>query len=125
MHKPPYRHFLLPLLLLAVLAACTDGDGRLMRQQLERLEKMNQADSVMTNDTLAERLVKYFDRHGTPNERMRAHYILGRTYADMGEAPQALEEYHTAIECADTTANDSNYHLLTRIHAQSVSLFYE
>ena len=111
-------------LLVIVLSSCS-GDGSQMRAQLEELERQNRADSVMTNDSLAEQLVKYFDRHGTPNERMRAHYILGRTYADMGEAPQALEEYHTAIECADTTANDCNYHLLTRIHAQSVSLFYE
>ena len=28
---------------------------------------------------------------GTPNEQLRAHYILGRTYADMGEAPHAVE----------------------------------
>ena len=76
----------LMLLLLAVLAACS-GDGSQMRAQLEELERQNRADSVMTNDTLAERLVKYFDRHGTPNERMRAHYILGRTYADMGRHP--------------------------------------
>ena len=111
-------------LLVIVLSSCS-GDGSQIRAQLEELERQNRADSVMTNDSLAEQLVKYFDHHGTPNERMRAHYILGRTYADMGEAPQALEEYHTAIECADTTANDCNYHLLTRIHAQSVSLFYE
>ena len=57
----------------------------------EELERQNRADSVMTNDSLAEHLVKYFDRHGTPNERMRAHYILGRTYADMGEAPRAVD----------------------------------
>ena len=77
-------------LLVIVLAACS-GDGSEMRAQLEELERQNRADSVMTNDSLAEQLVKYFDRHGTPNERMRAHYILGRTYADMGEAPRAVD----------------------------------
>ena len=95
----------LMLLLLAVLAACS-GDGSQMRAQLEELERQNRADSVMTNDTLAEHLVKYFDHHGTPNERMRAHYILGRTYADMGEAPRAVDAYLDAASQADTTAND-------------------
>ena len=50
----------LMLLLLAVLAACS-GDGSQMRAQLEELERQNRADSVMTNDSLAEHLVKYFD----------------------------------------------------------------
>ncbi|MCR4914711.1 MAG: hypothetical protein K6A96_03045 [Prevotella sp.] len=86
MSKPTHCLSVLLLLLVAVLAACS-GDGSQMRAQLEELERQNRADSVMTNDSLAEQLVKYFDRHGTPNERMRAHYILGRTYADMGRHP--------------------------------------
>ena len=109
-------------LLVIVLAACS-GDGSEMRAQLEELERQNRADSVMTNDSLAEQLVKYFDRHGTPNERMRAHYILGRTYADMGEAPAALEAYLEAADCADTTQADCDYAKLSRIHAQSARLY--
>ena len=114
----------LMLLLLAVLAACS-GDGSQMRAQLEELERQNRADSVMTNDSLAEHLVKYFDRHGTPNERMRAHYILGRTYADLGEAPAALEAYLEAADCADTTQADCDYAKLSRIHAQSALIYNE
>jgi hypothetical protein len=110
-------------LLVIVLAACS-GDGSQMRAQLEELERQNRADSVMTNDSLAEHLVKYFDRHGTPNERMRAHYILGRTYADMGEAPAALEAYLEAADCSDTTATDCDYHTLNRVYSQMANVFY-
>ena len=113
----------LMLLLLAVLAACS-GDGSEMRAQLEELERQNRADSVMTNDSLAELLVKYFDRHGTPNERMRAHYILGRTYADMVEAPRAVDAYLDAADCADTTATDCDYHTLNRVYSQMANVFY-
>ena len=112
----------LMLLLLAVLAACS-GDGSQMRAQLEELERQNRADSVMTNDTLAEHLVKYFDHHGTPNERMRAHYILGRTYADMGEAPRAVDAYLDAASQADTTANDCDFHTLGCVYAQMGSVY--
>ena len=112
----------LMLLLLAVLAACS-GDGSQMRAQLEELERQNRADSVMTNDSLAEHLVKYFDRHGTPNERMRAHYILGRTYADMGEAPRAVDAYLDAASQADTTANDCDFHTLGCVYAQMGSVY--
>ncbi len=48
------------IVLAIVLAACS-GDGSQMRAQLEELERQNRADSVMTNDSLAEHLVKYFD----------------------------------------------------------------
>ena len=110
------------LLFLLLLLSCTDGER--MRQRLNDLQAANQADSLLTDDSLAFALTDYFDRHGTPNEQMLAHYLLGRTYADMGEAPAALGEYHRAAECADTTSSDCDYRLLTRVHAQSANLFY-
>jgi len=99
------------------------GRGEQMRQQLERLEQDNRNDSVMQNDSLAESLVDYFDHHGTANERMRANYILGRTYFDLGELPRALETYYKAIDCADTTSTDCDFKTLSRIHAQTAMVF--
>ncbi len=110
-------------LLVIVLASCS-GDGSQMRAQLEELERQNRADSVMTNDSLAEHLVKYFDRHGTPNERMRAHYILGRTYADMGEAPRAVDAYLDAASQADTTAADCDFRTLGCVYSQMGDVYH-
>ena len=70
------------LFALVLLSACSGGTER--RLQLEDLERQNRADSLMLNDSLARDLADWFDRHGTPNEQLRAHYILGRTYADRG-----------------------------------------
>ena len=106
------------------LAACSPS-GDEMRRQLAELECMNSADSLMTNDSLAESLAKYFDRHGTPNERMRAHYILGRTYADLGEAPAAINAYQDAAACADTTAKDCDYAKLSRVYGQMSDVFFQ
>ena len=109
---------------LAVGSSCTDGDS--MRRQLQALQALNQADSLLTDLPQATALCRYFDRHGTPNERMLAHYLLGRTYADLGEAPQALEEYHAAAECADTLNIDSmGAHHLSRVYGQMGELFYK
>lgn len=116
------KHVVACLLLLLGVVACTDGDS--MRRQLQELQARNQADSLMTDLKQATRLCQYFDSHGTPNERMLAHYLLGRTYADLGEAPQALDAYHTAADCADTTAQDCDYRLLSRVHGQSANLFF-
>ena len=123
MSKPTHCLSVLLLLLAAVLAACS-GDGSQMRAQLEELERQNRADSVMTNDSLAEHLVKYFDRHGTPNERMRAHYILGRTYADMGEAPRAVDAYLDAASQADTTAADCDFRTLGCVYSQMGDVYH-
>ena len=110
------------LFAIVLLAGCTDGTER--RLQLEELERQNRADSLMTNDSLARDLVLWFDRYGTPNEQMRAYYILGRTHADRGELPQALNAYNDAADRADTTAADCDYRTLSRVHAQTAQLYY-
>ncbi len=109
------------LLALSLLLGC--GGGAEQRQQLEALEQQNRSGEPMLNDSLAEALVEYFDRHGSANERMRSRYILGRTYYCLGELPRALETYYEASDCADTTASDCDYKVLSRIHAQSAVIF--
>lgn len=107
------------------LAMGCAGDGVQMREQLAVLEQRNSSGEHLLNDTLAEALVDYFDRHGSDNERMRAKYILGRTYYCLGELPRALETYLEAADCADTTAADCDFAKLSRIHAQSADVFHK
>ena len=116
------RNVLMMLCALWLLLGCGADKGERLRQ-LEMLEQMNRADSVMKNDSLAEDLVAYFNKNGTPNERMRAFYMLGRTYFDLGELPRALETYLQAADCADTTVTDCDYKTLSRIHAQSAKIY--
>ena len=123
MRTQRHLHVVLCLaLVLASVVACSNS-GEEMRRQLNELQARNQADSLMTDDSLALTLCNYFDSHGTPNEQMLAHYLLARTYADMGEAPMALDEFHHAADCADTTAADCDYRLLAKIHAQTTNIF--
>ena len=53
---------------------------------------------------------------------MLAHYLLGRCYDDMGEAPAALQEFHNAADAVDTTAINCNYQVLSRVHSQLAAL---
>ncbi len=119
------KSFLYILCFVAVCQLIGCGGGEEQRRQLTELEEQNHSGQPMLNDTLAEALVNYFDRHGSANERMRAKYILGRTYADMGELPRALETYYEAADCADTTASDCDFAKLSRIHAQSADIFHK
>jgi heme exporter protein D len=119
----PVWHTLPLALLLLLVAACSRHEERL--RQLEQLEARNSTDSLMTDDALAEALASYFDDGGTPNERMRAHYILARTYADLGETPAALQSYLDAADAADTTAADCDWAKLSRVYGQMSRLYYE
>ncbi len=108
---------------VVLLAGCS-GDKAKMLQQLEQLEQQNRSGEAMLNDSLAESLVNYFDRHGDANERMRSRYILGRTYYCLDELPRALEMYNEAADCADTTSADCDFAKLSRVYAQSAEIYY-
>ena len=113
------------ILLTLVLSACTSPSHEAMRQRLKYVSDCNRADTVFTERWLStvDSLVAYFDRHGSANDRMMAHYVQGRVYHDMGEAPQALECYQKAVEQADTTSSDCDLHTLTAIYGQLADLF--
>lgn len=98
-----------------------------MRCRLLRMNAINKLDTVFTaaHSTQAQTLADYFDRHGTPNEQMLAHYILGRTYADQGETPRAVDCYLDAVAKADTTSADCDYAALGRVYSQMASLFHQ
>ena len=119
--------YVLFLLLLALCSCTTEPRRAEMRARLQALNALNRADSVLTatNRDEAQVLADFFDRHGIANEQLLAHYLLGRCYADMHEAPMALHCYQEAISRADTTAADCDFAQLSRVYGQSATIFYQ
>ena len=99
------------------------SQSTLRRWQLLRLMAQNKCDTIFHSDSLQFILTDYYDNHGTPNERMLAHYLLGRAYADMGDAPKALKCYQEAAECADTTSLGCDWRQLSIVYLQAGDLF--
>jgi len=95
-----------------------------MRYQLLLADALNKTCRPMPSDTVMQEVVDYYDRHGNANERMRAHYLLGRVYHDMGESPQALECYQKAAEQADTTSADCDLYTLYAVYGQMADLYH-
>jgi hypothetical protein len=95
-----------------------------MQYQLHRQNAVNKTSDKFTSDSLCQVLVHYFDRHGSVNERVLAHYLLGRAYTDMGEAPMAISSYQDAISAADTTVTDFKFSTLNRIYAQMADIYH-
>ena len=116
-------HLIIAIQCCMLLCACNNKEYYI--HLLEEAEQMNANYVDFTSDSTMLQVVDYFDSHGTPNERLRAHYMLGCVYRDLGEAPHALDCYHDAVLCADTTAADCDYYTLSRVHSQTAALLGE
>ena len=129
------RTILAFLLLVAalLLADCTGGPSAdAMRQQLLRAREMNKnyvpftvGGDMPSPDSVMREVAAWYDRHGTPNERMEAHYLLGCVYRDLGEAPRAIDCYLDAAACADTTATDCDFYTMSSIYGQMAMLYHQ
>ncbi len=116
---------LLPIIiLLTFLTACYDGQRREMLALLDEADSLNRAYAQLPSDTLLLEAADFFDRHGSRNEQVRAHYLLGCAYRDQGQAPEALQAWQNAIDRADTTARDSiSLHQLMAVYGQMADLY--
>ena len=110
---------------LAILD-CMDENHLSRSQRMKRLllltNAQNKCDTIFRSDSIQRILVDYYEHHGSANDRMLAHYLLGRAYYDMGEMPMALNAYQLAL--ADTTETEHDYYQLTRITAQMSKIYY-
>lgn len=94
-----------------------------MRLELLRAQAMNKAFIDFTSDSLGLQLCKYYDHHGNANDQMKAYYLLGCAYRDLGDMPQALKNLHNAADRADTTRMDCDFKTLSMVYSQMCSLF--
>ena len=89
-----------------------------MRYHLLTMKARNKAYVDFTSDSLAKDVVEYYDNHGTANDRLLAHYLLGCVYRDLGESPHAVDCFQDAVACVDTTAKDCDYYTLSSVYSQ-------
>jgi hypothetical protein len=66
-----------------------------MKYELLLTNAQNKTDVVFTSDSAAKRLVDYYDKHGTANEKMMANYLLGSylfEYEEIADGATELPE---------------------------------
>ena len=112
------------ILLLLIMGCTSKGKYTMMRAGLDSINMLNRTYQPFTIADV-EPYVHFFDTHGTPNDRMLAHYLLGRAYYDHGEAPMALKCYQQATEHSDTTRDDCDYAQLSRVYAQMSRIYQD
>ena len=99
--------------------------GDRMHFELVRLKAENKSEVTFKSDSIIKEVVEYFKEKGNANEEMLAYYLLGRTYFDMEEAPEALQAYYDAISSADTTSTSCDYSTLTVVYGQMSRIFHQ
>lgn len=99
--------------------------GDRMHYELVRLKAENKAGATFTSDSIFKNVVDYYKGKGNANQKMLAYYLLGRTYSDMEEAPEALQAYYDAISQADTTSTNCDYNTLTAVYGQMSRIFHK
>ena len=99
--------------------------ARRMRYHLLTMKAQNKAYVDFTSDSLAKDVVEYYDNHGTANDRLLAHYLLGCVYRDLGESPHAVDCFLDAAACADTTASDCDFYTLSSVYSQMADQFHK
>ena len=109
------------LLQLRTMSFSSEADR--MYHTLLLADAANKCYDTLPSDSLLREVAEFYDRHGTSNEQVRAHYLLGCAYRDLGEAPQALDCFHDAIDRAETTAADCDYRLLMSVYGQMANIF--
>lgn len=116
-----WRLLIKNILLVLILTACSGGK---MRQELQRVDSLNQSECLLDTITTMQEVADYFDTWGSADERMTAHYLLGRVFQDQNNSPMALRCFRDAVSYADTTAADCDFRRLSRIYGQMADLFH-
>ena len=94
-----------------------------MRNLLLRTQAQRHAGIGFTSDSISNLLVSYYNAHGTPNERMTAHYLKGCSYLELGDEPATLRCFNEAVGTADTSALDCNYAQMGNIYGQIARIY--
>ncbi|MBR5774854.1 MAG: hypothetical protein IKY42_01135 [Bacteroidaceae bacterium] len=111
-----------------MLDAMSDETGQMpqakrMRHLLLRTQAQRHAGIGFTSDSISNLLVSYYNAHGTPNERMTAHYLKGCSYLELGDEPATLRCFNEAVGTADTSALDCNYAQMGDIYGQIARIY--
>ncbi|SDN60010.1 hypothetical protein SAMN04487900_10134 [Prevotella communis] len=93
--------------------------------QLQLAAAEMKAGAVFTTDSLTKELVDYFEANGDDEEAALAYYMYGCSLIDLGQSPEGLQAYYTALSKVDTTKADCNFELLKNIYGQMSLIFLQ
>ena len=77
-----------------------------------------------TSDSTINVLYDYFERNGSPHEKLEIYYYMGRTYKDIGDNPQAISWFNQALNIAESNLlSREDSLILPFIHSQLAGVY--
>ncbi|WP_300702370.1 tetratricopeptide repeat protein [Bacteroides sp.] len=73
-----------------------------------------------TSDSLILQVIHYYEQREDHKHLPEAYYYAGRTYRDLGDAPQALDYFQKAV---DKIGKGNDYKLYSRMYSQMGTLY--
>lgn len=105
-----------------------EGLGETEKMKLELLcaDAQNKAYVAFATDTTMKAVVNYFDSCGTLHEKIKAHYLLGCVYRDMGETTKAMGCLLDAVKIFsnDNNPKTSEYLTISKVYSQKADIEY-
>lgn len=89
-----------------------------MKWQLLDAKAKNKLFMSLPSDSIFCKVVEYYEKKGSSNEKMISKYLLGCISRDMNDAPKAIEFFKKAVDYADTTVINTDFNMLFRIYGQ-------
>lgn len=75
------------------------------KYDLLRIRLCDKAFIPSTSDLMITKLIKFFEEHGTGEDRQEVYYYAGSVYRDLQDTPRALENFFRSIEQAESCDN--------------------
>ena len=96
------------------------SDNNKYYYDLLKIRTNDKAYIAHTSDSAILSVIDYFENHDFNNLLPVAYYYGGRVYSDLGDAPQAMEYFHKALDCENI-----NSHTKAVAYAQMAGLYHE
>ena len=111
--------------MLSFIGCSHSANHQRMLRFMEEVDSLNRNYVSLSSDSVMSAVTSWMDSHGTPNERMKAHYLQAAVYRDRGQIPESLAELQEAAQCADTTMTDCDFENLCHVYSQKMLLYAE
>ncbi len=94
-----------------------------MKYRILLAKAQNKLYLQMPSDSVFLEVVSFYDKKGSSNEKMEAHYLYDCIYRDQNEAPQAMRCFQEAVEAADTLDSKCDYITLFSVYGQMADIY--
>jgi tetratricopeptide (TPR) repeat protein len=93
------------------------------KYELLSIRLHDKADIPATTDTPINRLVRYFEKHGSMAEKQEAYFYAGSAYSDLQDTPKGLEYFLKSVDCCEK-GEETDSVMLRNAYSRLYFLYY-